>query len=330
MNKGIGLDIGTNMLVAAFMGDDGQPIYRKERDAFFRLTPKSEVNKKSIKMSLESRHANFIIDGDDFIVVGEDAIHMANERNMAARRPMQRGVLSPKEKDALPIIRLLIKSLIGKEENVDKLVFSIPAEPIDASFDVFYHEEMMKTYLREMGFDSSSINEAFAIAFSELLDDNLTGVTISCGAGMLNTAVIFEGDPIIQFSVTKGGDWIDQSVATALDLTPSLVQVEKEEADLDLLNPDGKIQEAVSVYYGILIKYLLDNILYKLEQAKLPVFRNPLPIVLAGGLSLAKNFKEKFESELKVKKFPFEIKEVRLASDPMTCVAHGCLMAAIL
>lgn len=281
-------------------------------------------------MSLESRHANFIIDGDDFIVVGEDAIHMANERNMAARRPMQRGVLSPKEKDALPIIRLLIKSLIGKEENVDKLVFSIPAEPIDASFDVFYHEEMMKTYLREMGFDSSSINEAFAIAFSELLDDNLTGVTISCGAGMLNTAVIFEGDPIIQFSVTKGGDWIDQSVATALDLTPSLVQVEKEEADLDLLNPDGKIQEAVSVYYGILIKYLLDNILYKLEQAKLPVFRNPLPIVLAGGLSLAKNFKEKFESELKVKKFPFEIKEVRLASDPMTCVAHGCLMAAIL
>lgn len=37
MNKGIGLDIGTNMLVAAFMGDDGQPIYRKERDAFLDL-----------------------------------------------------------------------------------------------------------------------------------------------------------------------------------------------------------------------------------------------------------------------------------------------------
>jgi len=330
MKKGVGLDIGTNMLVAAFMGDGGQPIYKKERDAFFKLTPKSEVNKKSIRMSLESRHANFIIDGNDFIVVGEDAIHMANERNVAARRPMQRGVLSPKEKDALPIIRLLIKSLIGQEQGIEKLVFSIPAEPVDASFDIFYHEAMMKTYLREMGFDSSSINEAFAIAFSELLDDNLTGVTVSCGAGMLNAAVIFEGDPIVQFSVTKGGDWIDQSVATALDLTPSLVQVEKEESEIDLLDPKGKIQEAVTVYYGILMRYLLDNILYKLEQAKLPSFRNPLPVVLAGGLSLAKNFKEKLELELKTRQFPFKISEIRLASDPMTCVAHGCLMAAIL
>jgi len=330
MNRGIGLDIGTNMLVAALMGEGGRPIYRKERDAFFRLTPKSEVNKKSIRMSLEGRRANFIIDGDDFVVVGEDAIHMANERNMVAQRPMQRGVLSPKEKNALPIIRLLIKSLIGQEEGIDKLVFSIPAEPIDASFDIFYHEEMMKAYLREMGFDSTSLNEAFAVAFSELLDDNLTGVTISCGAGMLNTAVIFEGDPIVQFSVTKGGDWIDSSVATALDLTSSLVQIEKEESDLDLLKPEGKIQEAVAVYYGILIKYLLDNILYKLEQAKLPSFRNPLPIVLAGGLTLVNNFKKKFELELNKKKLPFGIKEVRIASDPMTCVAHGCLMAAIL
>ena len=108
--KGVGLDIGTNMLVSAMMNEEGQPVYKRQRDAFFRISPKSEVNRKSIEMSLEGRKANFIIDAGDFIVVGEDALHMANERNLEARRPMRRGVLSPKEKASLPMIKLIIQS----------------------------------------------------------------------------------------------------------------------------------------------------------------------------------------------------------------------------
>ena len=328
--KGIGLDIGTNMLVAALMHEDGKPKYKKQRDAFFRLAPKSEVNKKSIRMALESRKANLIIDGEDFIVVGEDALYMANERNMEARRPMSKGVLSPKEKDSLPMIKMIIDSLVGKSENNTKLVFSIPAEPVDGEFDVFYHTEMIKTYLRKNGFDPTPLNEGFAIAFSELLDDNLTGACCSFGAGMVNTVVVYEGDPVVQFSLIRGGDWIDRSVANALDLSQSMVQIEKEEIALDLLSPNGQIQEALSVYYGVLINYALDNIVYELKNTKLPSFRNPIPIVVSGGLTLADNFEQKFRDEASNKKFPFEVKEIRRAKDPMTCVAHGCLMAAVL
>jgi len=328
--KGVGLDIGTNMLVSAMMNEEDRPVYKRQRDAFFRISPKSEVNRKSIKMSLEGRKANFIIDGGDFIVVGEDALHMANERNLEARRPMRRGVLSPKEKASLPMIKLIIQSLIGHGLENDKLIFSIPAEPIDGDFDIFYHAEMMKTYLREMGFVPEPLNEGFAIAFSELLDDNLTGMCLSFGAGMVNSVVCYEGDPIVQFSLTKGGDWIDNSVGHALDLNASLVQIEKEEAALDLLKPEGKIQEALIVYYNVLMNYALDNIVYELERAKLPSFREPIPIIVSGGLTLADNFVEKFKDEVSKKKLPFQIKEIRRAKDPMTCVAHGCLMAAIL
>jgi actin-like ATPase involved in cell morphogenesis len=329
--NGVGLDIGTNMIVHAKMNEAGEVVYKKQRDAFFKITPKSEINRKAIRKALEGRNSNFIIDENkDFIVVGEDALHMANERNMEARRPMSKGVLSPREKSSMPMIKLIIKSLTGRSENSDKLVFSIPAEPIDGNFDIFYHESLIKMYLKEMGFDASSLNESFAIAFSELLDDNLTGACISFGAGMINTAVIYEGDPIIQFSITKGGDWIDSSVAKALDLNPSLVQIEKEEDNIDILKPVGKIQEAISVYYNVLIDYALDNIVFELERHSLPSFRDPIPIVTSGGLSLIGNFVEKFTIAAKNKKFPFEIKEVRRAKDPMTCVAHGCLMAAIL
>lgn len=326
--RGVGLDLGTNMIVSAVMGENGKPVYKRQRDAFFKIRPKSEINKKSIRMALESRKANFIIDNDDFFVVGEDALHMANERNLESRRPMSRGVLSPKEKSSLPMIKLIIKSVIGQGSGDDKLVFSIPAEPIDGNFDIFYHESMLKAYLKEMGFNATSLNEGLAIVFSELLDDNLTGMCLSFGAGMCNLIVAYDGDPVLQFSITKGGDWIDQSVGKALDLSASMVQIEKEESNVDLFKPEGKIQEAIVVYYGVLISYVLDNIIFELERSKLPLFRNPVPIVVSGGLTLATNFTEKFRMEVEAKEFPFEIKEIRRAKDPMNCVAHGALLAA--
>ena len=328
--KGVGLDIGTNMLVSAIMDEEGKPVYKKQRDAFFKISPKSEVNRKSIQMALESRKANFIIDKNDFFVVGQDALHMANERNLEARRPMSRGVLSPREKSSLPMLKLIIKSLIGQGSEGDKLVFSIPAEPVDSDFDVSYHESMIKIYLKEMGFNSEPLNEGFAIAFSELLDDNLTGMCLSFGAGLMNSVVCYEGDPIIQFSLTKGGDWIDQSVGKALDLNPSMIQIEKEESNIDLLKPKGQIQDAVAVYYNVLINYTLDNIIYELERAKLPSFREPIPIILSGGLVLADNFVEKFRLEAEKKRFPFKIEEIRRAKKPLYCVAHGCLLASTL
>ena len=696
-SKGVGLDIGTNMLVAASVGDDGKVVYKRQRDAFFKMVPKSEINKRSIQTSLESRKANFIIDNEGFIVVGEDALLMANERNLNARRPMSKGILSAKEKDSLPMIKLIINSLVGEGNGNDKLVFSVPADPADGTFDIFYHTEMVKSYLREMGFDPTPMNEGFAVAFSELLDDGLTGAAISClvpgtkiytdkgivniedvseddkvlthrgrfedismivtkhfngmctkiqlqgyknsteyykfvddhellvnrngswiwvgceglkvgdivgepivkqdrqsrkptmticervtsstvynkkqvhvssdvqrligyflgdgsicerdsgiqfdfgknelsnindvvnilyknfekectivdhgdgcsrvkcyskgvaswfrnhcyygdektypwninridksdcinllaglirsdgsisngsitfyntstklvwlckqlfsrigiaasvtfrsprshvledgrciegkkdewevnsgkkelfssladiinnlscdnstyteklfingdfcctrvqkieydhyegvvydlnvkddhslsgpfltihncGAGMINTAIVFEGDPIVQFSLTKGGDWIDESVAKAIDMNASMVQIEKEQGNINILEPHGKIQEAISVYYGILINYALDNIIYELEGKKLPHLKK-LPVILSGGLTLVDNFVEKFNNELSSKQLPFKVTEVRRAKDPMTCVAHGCLVASML
>lgn len=329
-NKGVGLDIGTNMLVSAAMDESGNPVYKRQRDAFFKISPKSNVNRKAIQTSLEGRKANFIIEGDDFIVVGEDALLMANERNMNARRPMSKGVLSPKEKSSLPMIKLIIKSLVGEGGGDANLVFSIPGDPVDNDFDVYYHTEMVKTYIREMGFNPTELNESFAIAFSELLNDNLTGTCISFGAGMINTAVCYQGDPVVQFSLTKGGDWIDQSVGKALDMNSSMVQIEKEEGNIDIINPAGKIQEAISVYYGVLINYALEVILSELERVKLPAFRSPIPMVVSGGLVLAGGFVEKFKQELEGKKFPFEVSEVRRSSNPMLSVAHGCLVASML
>jgi hypothetical protein len=242
---------------------------------------------------------------------------------------MQKGIISPKEKDSLPTLKLLVESLIGKGEEGDKIIYSVPAAPVDAQFDIVYHTELLKFYFKEMGYEAGPINEAFAVALSELLDDNLTGITMSFGAGMCNISVTHQGDPLIEFSLTKAGDYIDQSVANALDETPSIVQFEKE-SGIDLFNPQNKMQEAISVYYSTLISYIIENVSFELNKRKkdLPVFREPVPVIISGGLVLAGGFLKKFETCLNNVSFPIKIKEVRLAENPMTAVANGCLLAA--
>jgi hypothetical protein len=329
MSNGKGLDIGTNMIVAAEINEDGTAHFTMQRDAFYKIVPKSEVNQNSIRTALERRGAEFIIDGVDFIVVGEDALEIAIERNDVANRPLRKGILSPKEKNSLPMLKLIIKNLIGEGDG-GAIIFSVPAKPIDTYFDIVYHTEMMKGYLKEMGYNAMPINEAFAIGLSELLDkEHLTGICLSYGAGMTNASVLHEGDPLIEFSMARGGDFIDQSVGNALDESPSLIQLEKE-SGVDLMNPNNKIMEAVSVYYSSVINYTIENIIYELNRQTnvLPKFRSPVPIVVSGGLALAKGFVSKVEKSLSQLDFPIEISEVRRASNPMTAVANGCLLAA--
>jgi actin-like ATPase involved in cell morphogenesis len=161
------------------------------------------------------------------------------------------------------------------------------------------------------------------------LDEGLTGICLSYGAGMTNASVIHQGDPLVEFSMARGGDFIDQSVGNALDESPSLIQLEKE-SGVNLFNPTNKIMEAVSVYYSALINYTLENIVYELERRgkELPKFKSAVPIVVSGGLSLAEGFTEKVEESLRKLNFPVKISGVRKAKSPMTAVSNGCLLAA--
>ena len=325
-----GIDVGTNMLVVGELNEGGKAVFRMQRDSFYRIVPKSEVNRNSIRNALNKREFNFI-EGPDgsFTVVGEEALEMAIERNDVAKRPLRRGVISPKEKNSLPMLKLLIENLLGQGDGETNLVYSVPAKPIDGYFDIVYHTEIMGAYLAQMGYKAQPINEAFAIALSELLDEGLTGVTASFGAGMVNIAVIHHGDPLVEFSMTKAGDYIDIAAGHALDISPSLIQLEKE-SGVNLLNPSTKIMEAVSVYYGSVIKYALENTAFELQKRnkELPIFREDVVMIVSGGLTLADGFVQKMNEVINTVNFPIGIKEIRLAKDPMTAVANGALLAS--
>jgi hypothetical protein len=327
-----GLDVGTSYIVLS-SEQDGNIEYKDFRDAFYIIKPTTPVATKMIEKGLAGK--TFIKDSDgSFIILGKDAIEKAVERNDVAKRPMYRGVVSAKEKDAKRVLAFILKEVVGtSSEPGEKLVFCVPAQPVDQEdedFDVGYHEDVVKTVLAECGYDARAINEAEALCYSELESDDYTGIAISCGAGMTNVCVMLNGEPTVVFSTTKSGDWIDRMSAVATGETDSVVQAEKEGGKFKIGEPnDNPVLAAVSAYYERLIDYTTKQLSSALTgHRSLPKFKDPLKIVIAGGTSQAQGYIELFTQKLTENKFPLVVKEIVHAADPLHAVSKGCLIAA--
>lgn len=325
IEKGKGLDVGTAFIYSAER-DRGKIRYRRQRDAFFDIE-RGDFTKRM----LEKVDVNYIQKDDSLYVIGDEAIEFANIFNKECRRPLARGVISPREKEALPMIELIIQSVIGPPRMKGEICyFSVPGEPLDANFNVIYHEKVLKGILDRAGYTAKPINEAMAIVFSELGEQNFTGLAISFGAGMVNVCLSFMSVPIVTFSLSKGGDWIDEQAAVAVGETASRVCWVKEN-EFDLASDhQTPIARALSIYYENLIDYVLARIKKEMERSeRMPRLKKPIKLIVAGGTALPKGFLDRFSRQLWKMKFPIELGEVRPASHPLQSVVRGALIAAI-
>jgi hypothetical protein len=322
---GRGLDIGTCNLVSAAQDQEGNILYRSLRNAFIDV----EINDFTKKM-LTKLGVQYILHQKRMYVVGNPAFELANIFNRETRRPMAAGLLSPHEADALPIIRLLVSQTLGEpaREN-EPCFFSVPGEPIDVQMNVVYHRDIFNGLLVKLGFKPTPMAEGHAVVFAELADDDFTGIGISCGAGMFNICVAYKTVPALAFSTSRGGDWIDNNAAMVLGMKAPRVTAIKEKG-IDLVQPRNREEEAIVIYYRNLINYTLVNIKKRFESAEnMPSFSNPVDIVCSGGTALAQGFVDLFAQEFKNVEFPLEVKNIRLATDPLNAVAQGALIAAM-
>jgi len=276
---------------------------------------------------------NFIDRGEEgIIVVGDAALEMANVFGREARRPLSGGLISAGEMDALEILGVMVKNLLGTPSvGKEYCYFSVPASPVDADRDVVYHRGVFERIVTECGFTAVASNEAMAIIYAETAAEGFSGLSISFGSGMCNCALAVNALEGLTFSVARGGDWIDNGAARAVGSTGSRMCSLKE-GGLDLMNPQGREQEALALYYKSLIEYCIDKT--AAEFAKIRdkfAMPRPIPLVVSGGTSMAGNFLAFFQQtfELKRKRFPIQISEVRQASDPLNTVARGLLIQAM-
>jgi len=328
-----GLDCGTSFYIAAT-----EDTIKKQRNAF--LTVDGEVNQ--VKRMLKRQGIPFVEKANKVHIVGQHAFNYAQIFSTAElRRPMKSGLLNPTEKDSLPVLNAIIGELLGDAKDNETCVYCIPSKPIDVKRETSYHEDVLRTIIEQYGYNVKKIEEAVAIGYEGLVDTQLTGVAISMGAGMCNIAVMYQGMTALSFSVSRGGDWVDENVSmdtgvskakvtniketsTTLDLSSATYQNIYEE-DTD----EANVLIAIRSYYGALINYLLTNLKVQFEGVEnVPNFPEAVPIVIGGGTALVKGFLDVFNEQFDQNEFPIPVSEIVLIEDAHTAVARGCLSEA--
>jgi nucleoid DNA-binding protein len=322
----LGLDVGTSRLVLASGAADRMKA-KAELNAFIAV-PYSKFTESILKQNRVTYQLN---GGTTLQVYGNEAARFANVFNTEVRRPMNGGTLNPNEEYSMSVMQAIIQQLVRKTKNGETMRFSVPgALRNDGSPNLVYHEAMLRDLLNSMGYNAKGINEGLAVVFAELEKENFSGIGISCGGGMCNVALAFMSIPVMTFSMNKAGDYIDRNVANVTGELPTRIRLIKEES-LDLSRaPQSKYENALHIYYDDVILSLVESLRGALaEQKNLPRIDRPIPIVLSGGTARPKGFLDRFRQAVERDEFPLEISEIRMAEDPLTATARGCLIAAM-
>lgn len=317
-----GLDVGTmNIISAKRDGDD--VIFKRQRNAFMKIES-SDLTKNM----LDTSKVLYIEDEDGISLLGEDAFKFATIFEKQIRRPMKAGIISPDEKQAIPIMQLIVERVLGKSKNPNEILYiSTPANPIDIDLNVLYHKKTIEALTRKMNYNIHAIDEGLAVIYSELSDYNFTGLGISIGAGMTNVTLAYMASPLMSFSIGRGGDWIDEQVAKSTGLPREHVTSTKESvSELTTKVKVGSPLGALNIYYDALITYVIENLRKKLTKITPP--KVAFPVAIAGGSAIPKGFFEMFEKKMHSAKLGIEISKIVYAKDPLNSVARGCLIAA--
>lgn len=335
MSRAISWDPGTMFFQIAEKDGAGIKI-DVIRNAFVEMDATEDV-----EQALAQNNWQYISDGKKFYIIGEDSLKVAKmfPGKIELRRPMQNGVLNQGEDKKMLVMTKILEDVIGRAEDKESVVcFCVSSESVDNDIDNTFHKARLEGMVKRLGYNTKVIEEGYAVILSERpiyiepdgSESPYSGIGISFGAGKVNCVMAYKGVPIIGMSATRSGDYIDQKVASQTD-TPiaKVTSIKENKLDFDNIDYDDDVIYALDAYYTNMIEYVFKNFAKEFASNKSD-FEAPLDIVLAGGTSMPKGFRNKVQSVINTLDLPFKVKEVKLSSDPRNAVVKGCLTQSII
>ena len=321
----LGLDVGTSRIVVS-RNIDKKYRYETCLNAFLTL-PYSKL----AESLLQRENVFHEVHGEELVVAGDDAQRFAEVFHAETRRPMRNGVLNPREPHALAVVRRIITKLAGRAVvEGQKVFFSVPAPGANDEDGLVYHEASIRQILEELGYTATPIQEGLAVVYGELGGSNFSGIGISCGSGLCNVCMAILSVPVISFSVPKAGDFIDAQAALVTGELSIRMRIQKESSfRLNGFTAD-RVQNALTVYYGDMMKSLVESLRSHIAAAqRLPKFDQSIPLTLSGGTAMPPGFLDRFSAAMQAANLPVKFSEIRVSSDPLNSTARGALMAAL-
>lgn len=320
-----GLDLGTSRIVLATMQGE-RPKYVEQLNAFVSLP-----YAKMTEAMLDREKILHKVEKSRILAYGNRADEFANMLGGDTRRPMQTGLLNPREPKSIEMIELALSKIVGRAKAGEKICFSVPSAPVGQESDLVYHELTVTQMLEDLGYEVSSVNEGLAIVYAEMKNEDFTGIGISFGGGMCNVCLAYLALPAISFCTVRAGDHIDHSAASVTGETPTTVRLHKE-SDFSLSGKQtDNLGHALAIYYTDMIKEVARGLERTLNATRnLPRFKKPVPVVVSGGTAKVAGFKAALKKAIDKVDLPVEIGDIRVAQDPMNATAKGTLIAAML
>jgi len=329
--QGCGLDVGTSNLCFVRQTEDGTFVNKFHRNMIFPLDVSDEADNL-----LEKSDYLYVKIGNKYYILGDDALSIAAATKGEVIRSMKDGLLNPQIKESSDLLFHIIGALVGKPiVKGENIRFTTPANSINQDNDNTFHKMILMNYLNSLGYNAKPVNEAMCVAYdcSPISKDGeniipLSGVSISCGAGMTNLALLFKGMELASFSITKSGDYIDEQVSKVTGVAKSKIIKRKEkELDLEKVDHKDRVLSALSIYYTEYISRICHLIAQEFTKRESEI-QGEIEIVIAGGTSLPNGFISKFEQTLKEQSLPFKILRIRKAQSQFFSVGQGACLRA--
>ena len=335
-SRAVAVDVGTMFFQTAENDQDGKLSLKEIRNAFVELEASEDI-----EQVLAQNEWQYVSDDKHYYVLGEDSMRVARmfPGKVELRRPMQGGVLNKGEDKKMLVMAKMIESSIGKAPDENSLVCTcISSDPVDGAQDNLFHKARLEGMFKRLGWNVKIIEEGHAVILSEnpsvtLADGKkipFSGIGISFGAGKVNCVLTYRGLSVAGMSAARSGDWIDMKVAEQTG-TPlaQVTSVKENKLDFNNIDYDDDVVFALDAYYDSMIKYVFKNFAKKLLERK-GEFEAPLDIVIAGGTSMPKGFRDKVKSVVDELDLPFDVRDVVHSADPRNAVVKGLLTQAII
>ncbi len=336
VSRALAVDSGTMFFQVAENDSNGKLSLKEIRNAFVELEASEDI-----EQVLAQNDWQYVSDEKHYYVIGEDSMRVARmfPGKVELRRPMKGGVLNKGEDKKMLVMAKMIESSIGKAPDDQSLVCAcVSSDPIDGAQDNLFHKVRLEGMFKRLGWNVKVIEEGHAVILSEkpvMIEKDgtktpFTGIGMSFGAGKVNCVLAYKALQVIGMSAARSGDWIDDKVSQHTDKPISQVtNIKETKLDFNNIDYDDDVIFALDAYYENMIEYVFKNFARKFADVK-SEFEAPLDIVIAGGTSMPKGFREKVESVVKDLDLPFKIKEIRISKDPRNSVVKGLLTQAII
>jgi len=239
---------------------------------------------------------------------------------------------------------------IDKESKIDNRIVSLTKQPYTVHIGGYEASKLKDMLLNGRTFADKSFMDSYMCVkigniheeeFNDVVFDMqvendhsfcLPGITLhNCGSGMTNFCFAYRKMPLISFSITRGGDWIDLEASKIAGVNVSAMTRYKESKfDLNNVDYSNMKDAALDIFYNNMIEHAIEKFSEQFGRLDIEDQVNaPLEIVIAGGTASVPGFLNKFKSVLDMKDLNFRVKGVRLAENPLYTVSSGCLAKAM-